>query len=246
MPRLLHVAFSLLVVSVMVAGPWWYKRHHERHFRSLHVVQDGVLYRSGQVDLDGLKTIVRDYRIKTIISLRDGYSPFEQDEVDWSPYAGITHSRIPQREWQDENGGVPAEQGLEEFRKIMRDPVNHPVLIHCFAGIHRTGAYCAIYRMDFQGWSNADAIAEMRALGYTTLDGDRDILGYLERYKPRCNVQVGDLILRAPRHIPPAVQFPLSKELQALEKAAEDHGRPWKVDQPSHLTPDRVHGGIGP
>lgn len=22
--------------------------------------------------------------------------------------------------------------------------------------------------------------------------------------------------------------------------------RPWMVDQPSHLTPDRVHGGIGP
>jgi tyrosine-protein phosphatase SIW14 len=184
MPRLLHVVFTLCVATVMIAGPWWYTHLHDRHFRSLHVVEDGVLYRSGQLDLEGLKTIVRDYRIKTIISLRDGDSTLDQDEVDWAPYAGITHIRIPPRPWQAEDGSVPAEQGLARFREVMDDPRNYPVLIHCFAGIHRTGAYCAVYRMDRQRWSNADAIAEMRTLGYTTLDGDRDILGFLERYRP--------------------------------------------------------------
>ena len=49
------------------------------------------------------------------------------------------------------------------------------MLIHCFAGIHRTGVYCAVYRMDHDGWSNREAIAEMRALGYATLDDDLDV-----------------------------------------------------------------------
>ena len=68
--------------------------------------------------------------------------------------------------------------------KIMRDPANHPVLIHCFAGIHRTGSYCAIYRMEFEHWTNARAIQEVKAFGYTNLDDEEDVLGYLERYQP--------------------------------------------------------------
>jgi tyrosine-protein phosphatase SIW14 len=64
----------------------------------------------------------------------------------------------------------------------MRDPANHPVLIHCFAGIHRTGTFCAVYRMDFQGWSSREAIAEMRTLGFATLDECQDVLGFLEHY----------------------------------------------------------------
>ena len=42
---------------------------------------------------------------------------------------------------------------------VMADPGNYPVLVHCFAGIHRTGAYCAVYRMEFERWDNADAMA---------------------------------------------------------------------------------------
>src|SRR5256885_11207419 len=48
----------------------------------------------------------------------------------------------------------PAERGLQAFRAIMDDPAQQPVLVHCFKGVHRTGAYCAIYRMDYDGWAN--------------------------------------------------------------------------------------------
>jgi len=58
-------------------------------------------------------------------------------------------------------------------------------LVHCFAGIHRTGAFCAIYRMEYEGWTNAGAIAEMKACGYNTLEDEWDVLGYIEKYQPR-------------------------------------------------------------
>jgi protein tyrosine/serine phosphatase len=76
---------------------------------------------------------------------------------------------------------------LAVFRQVLADPANHPVLIHCYAGIHRTGTYCAVYRMDYQQWSNPEAIAELRSLGYATLDGDADVLTFLERYRPTAN-----------------------------------------------------------
>jgi protein tyrosine/serine phosphatase len=65
----------------------------------------------------------------------------------------------------------------------MSDPANHPVLVHCFAGIHRTGAFCALYRMEFDGWSNEQAVQEMKELGYA--DYHRDVFAYLRRYQPR-------------------------------------------------------------
>jgi hypothetical protein len=41
---------------------------------------------------------------------------------------------------------------------------------------------CAVFRMDYQGWANEEAMAEMRTVGYTMLDDHEDVLGYLIRY----------------------------------------------------------------
>jgi hypothetical protein len=38
--------------------------------------------------------------------------------------------------------------------------------------------------MEFEHWSNAEALAEMRLCGYVNLDSELDILGYLEDYRP--------------------------------------------------------------
>jgi tyrosine-protein phosphatase SIW14 len=66
----------------------------------------------------------------------------------------------------------------------MSDPANHPVLVHCFAGTHRTGAYVAVYRMEFDGLTNQQAIAELMANGYTNINEEMDLLGFLEQYQP--------------------------------------------------------------
>ena len=67
----------------------------------------------------------------------------------------------------------------------MADPTNYPVLVHCFAGVHRTGAYCAVYRMEYEHWSNAEAVDEIKAHGYEQIEEQNDILGYLQTYVPR-------------------------------------------------------------
>ena len=79
---------------------------------------------------------------------------------------------------------MPADKGVSLFRDVMNDPKNYPVLIHCYAGVHRTGAFCAVYRMEYEHWTNAQAIAELRACGYRDLDDEWDLLDYLETYEP--------------------------------------------------------------
>ena len=59
---------------------------------------------------------------------------------------------------------LPSERHVIKLLDFVADwDQNSPLLIHCFAGIHRTGPYCAVYRMEYEGWSPAEAIEEIRA-----------------------------------------------------------------------------------
>jgi tyrosine-protein phosphatase SIW14 len=99
---------------------------------------------------------------------------------------GINYYRLPPRRWEMEaNGCVPAEENIRRFLAIMDDPSNYPVLLHCFAGSHRTGAYVAIFRMEYEGWSNRQVLEEMTLYGYENLGEEWDILGFLESYRTR-------------------------------------------------------------
>jgi tyrosine-protein phosphatase SIW14 len=184
MSRVIQVSLGTLIVSSFIAAPIALAFHQQAQTRNFRVVRPGVLYRSGQMTKDGLRRILNDYRIKTVINLRDGLTARDVAEEEFCKSEEINFVRILPSQWGDIGGSVPVEAGVRKFRAIVSDPSNYPVLVHCFAGIHRTGAYCAIYRMEFEHWSNARAIAEMKACGYTNLDEELDILGFMEQYRP--------------------------------------------------------------
>ncbi len=181
--------FRLLIVIAFISGPLLYAVHLKRQTRSFRVVEEGVLYRSGQMTLAGLERTLHDYNIRTVITLRDarneGDQPPDVEEEKYCQKLGIRYVRITPHRWlRSEDGSSQADQNVARFVKIMSDPKNHPVLVHCFAGVHRSGTYSAIYRMEFQKWSNESALAELHALGYDNLFSERDILGYLQSYEP--------------------------------------------------------------
>jgi protein tyrosine/serine phosphatase len=181
--------FALVVIPTLIGGPVAFAFHEQNQRRNFRIVESGVLYRSGQVSLPALKRLVHDYGIRTVITLRDSYlpgkAPPDLAEEEFCRKEDINHVRIPPRRWWSHEGTPPVDEGVQRFLEVMSDPKNYPVLLHCFAGTHRTGAYCAIYRMEFEGWSNAEAIQELKANGYTNLEEEWDILGYLEQYQPK-------------------------------------------------------------
>jgi protein tyrosine/serine phosphatase len=181
--------FGLLTVGVIVGGPLGYSAYRNAHFRSFRVVEPGVLYRSGQLSRVGLERVLHDYGIRTVVTLRDpAVSGKEPDwgEEEFCRQRDLNYVRIPPRPWgRATDGPAPADAGVKAFVEIMADPANHPVLVHCFAGVHRTGACIAVYRMEFDGWSNEQALEELRAGGYHNLDDEPDVLAYLTRYRPR-------------------------------------------------------------
>jgi len=188
MSRALPTILGVLTVLAIIFGPIVFAYHQQNQMRNFRIVREGVLYRSGQMSIAGLERVIHDYGIRTVISLRDHADPAKQaadvKEEQFCRKLDLNFVRIPPRSWEAAEGPAPVEPEVRKFCDILRDPRNHPVLVHCFAGIHRTGAYCAVYRMEFEGWSNARAIGEVKACGYTHLDEEWDILGYLEHFRP--------------------------------------------------------------
>ena len=141
------------------------------HLRNFRTVRRGVLYRSGQLTPTGLDLVLRVYKIRTVVTLRTVRDPGRPYPDAWEEQAcaarGARHVRILPRPWlPDETGEPPAAEAVAEFLRVMDDPANHPVLVHCYAGIHRTGTLAAVYRVEYEGWDADAAIAELEQGGY--------------------------------------------------------------------------------
>jgi tyrosine-protein phosphatase SIW14 len=189
MPARWQFVLAATVLGVVAASPLVYSMNHNWHMRGLRVVEPGKLYRSGQLTPQGFERVLHEQGIKTVITLRTSRTsglPPDTWEEGICAARGVKHVRIVPRVWgADEKGEIPAEQGVKEFLAVMDDPTNYPVLVHCFAGIHRTGTMCAIYRMEYQGWTAERSIEEMEYYGFAPEDMHEHIGGYLRDYQPR-------------------------------------------------------------
>jgi tyrosine-protein phosphatase SIW14 len=181
------LAVTAIVVSIF-GGPYAYSIQRQKHIRNFRVVDDGILYRSAQLSPDGMGRMIHDYGFRSVVSLRfskGGRPPADQWEEEFCAKLGVKHYRI---RLADEEKAAAGDQdifdaGVKQFLEVMRDPKNHPVLVHCYRGVHRTGAQCAVYRMEFNGWSKTEAIEEMRSRGYDVIDDHADLQEFLERFE---------------------------------------------------------------
>ncbi len=190
MPTRWQVCLATVVMALIVAAPLVYSSHQQTHRRNFRVVEDGILYRSGQLTPEGLDRILREKNIRTVISLRGSRQPGNPPPDAWEEAfcqeRGVQFVRLEPRVWgENEKGEIPAQQNVTRFVELLADSQNHPVLVHCFAGIHRTGTLCAIYRMYFQGWPADRAIDEMELYGFAPEDLHEHIAGYLRNYPHR-------------------------------------------------------------
>ena len=62
------------------------------------------------------------------------------------------------------------------------------VLVHCFAGIHRTGVHVAAYRIDRHGWTNAEAMDELRWMGTRRTTFADNLVAFVYALRPRTEV----------------------------------------------------------
>ena len=134
------------------------------------------LYRGAQPDEAGFRKL-KDLGVKTVISFRSYHS--EKKDVE---AAGMTAIQIPVQ--ADVFGSEPpTEEQIRLFFTTLLDPSKQPVYFHCAHGKDRTGTLGALWRIEIDGWTPAEAIEEMQAFGYH--DNFKDLIEYARKYKPR-------------------------------------------------------------
>jgi hypothetical protein len=189
------IAFLLLVVPV-VRYRWVYT-HHKR----LREVTAGVFYRSGAMTAEGFADAVREYHIRTIVNLQDEYADPIVDaayfttrtinESDLCRQLGVRYVFLPPDLISHRFADRERPEAIDRFLNLLDDPDTYPVLIHCRAGLHRTGVMTAVYRMEYQGWSRERAIEEMKDNGFgewPCTSANEYIAQYILSYQPRKKV----------------------------------------------------------
>jgi protein tyrosine/serine phosphatase len=95
------------------------------------------------------------FGIKTVIDLQADGPASERAQVE---KAGMAFHRIPMT-----THVAPTKAQISEFLKIVNDPANQPVYVHCAGGKHRTGVMTAVYRMTNDKWTADQAFKEMKS-----------------------------------------------------------------------------------
>ena len=105
--------------------------------------------------------------VKTVIDLtRDG----RDNERGLVEAVGMKFYRIPMT-----TSDRPSDQAVAEFLKLVTNPANLPVYVHCQGGRHRTGVMTAVYRMTQDGWTADQAYAEMKQYKFEGFPGHPEL-----------------------------------------------------------------------
>lgn len=177
----------VIILVLGVGGKYVYDRHINHNFKT---ITEGKVYKSGVIPPDEIEAYVKKYHIKSIVDLR---FPGTGDDVNNPEVPAelkaekLAVSKIPGVNYFN-NGSdqVPNQKNLDYFYTIMDNPKNYPVLIHCYHGIGRAQLYAAVYRMEYEGWSNEEARAQAAfPLRFSSFDDGKPKGEFLKNYTTR-------------------------------------------------------------
>jgi protein tyrosine/serine phosphatase len=112
-------------------------------------------YRGAQPSAEDLAALAK-LGVKATIDLTDGDG--DSNEARLAEAAGLKFFKIAMN-----TRVVPTLDQVTTFLKIVNDPENQPVYVHCVGGKHRTGVMTAIYRMTQENWTADRAFQEMKS-----------------------------------------------------------------------------------
>jgi protein tyrosine/serine phosphatase len=175
----------------------WYRAAYA-HDKRLRVVVPDRVFRSGQMTAEGFADAFARLGIRTVINVQDDFPDPRLDhdffshetvrESEWCArhgvrYVALSPDLISRRRVGPEHPAV-----IDDFLRVLDDERIYPVLIHCRAGLHRTGVLCAVYRTEYQGWTPAEAFAELKAHGFgdwACTSANDYVKQYVLAYRPR-------------------------------------------------------------
>jgi len=150
---------AALILTLSLSAPGWAEnRIHIDNFGRI----SETYYRGAQPNEHGYADLAK-LGVKTVIDLTaDG----RNDEPGMVRQAGMKFYRIPLTTSERPSGNA-----VTQFLKLVNDPANQPVFVHCQGGRHRTGVMTAVYRMTHDNWTADQAYSEMKQYRFEGFPG---------------------------------------------------------------------------
>ena len=158
--RRVWLAGGVLVVLLGVAGGALAYQAYRLPKRFAAVVE-GHLYRSGDVSPGQLERLQRDYGVRRVVSLLNAEAPVTIAERDAAKRLGLEWYNVP---LPGNGASTPADR--ERIRVLLTDPNAAPTLVHCAAGVNRTGLAVGLYRLHREHWPLERVLAELQSFGF--------------------------------------------------------------------------------
>jgi protein tyrosine/serine phosphatase len=163
------------IVLIVGVVPIFFYRWVYAHDKRLREIIPGRIYRSGQLTADGFADAVERLGIRTIVNLQDDcldpdlpisfWSGRRVKESAWCAKLGVKFVVI-KPDLVSKKTPEKHPEAIDQLLDLLDDESKYPVLIHCRAGLHRTGVLSAVIRMEYQGWTPAEAYRELKAHGF--------------------------------------------------------------------------------
>lgn len=111
------------------------------------------MYRTSQPSPLFLRWLVARREIRTLVNLRGRTPGYES--------AFARRHGLKLFSFDLSASRPPTQEDVERFLRILQDPDNYPLAVHCRNGVDRTGYMIASYRVGVQGWDVNRAAREM-------------------------------------------------------------------------------------
>ncbi|MFT5964781.1 MAG: protein tyrosine phosphatase (PTP) superfamily phosphohydrolase (DUF442 family) [Flavobacterium sp.] len=181
------LGFSIFVLVLLFVGKYVYDMNINHNFET---ITEGKVYKSAVIPPDEIESYVKKYHIKSIVDLRmpgtndlvlnpENPSELQAEKNAVSKIGGVNYFSNPSEQ-------VPNDKNIATFTKIMDNKDNYPVLIHCYHGTGRAEMYSALYRIEYEKFTNEDARKGVRTLiKFSSFDDGTPKGEYLKGYKSR-------------------------------------------------------------
>lgn len=176
MKRRNRITIAVAIATLILGGSYWYFiQYCLPHF---HTVREGTLYRSGQPRGVGLEWL-RVRGIRTLINLRDPDKDGVAEEKAFAEENGLRFYQFPIGSSHE-----ATQDAVKRFLAIVDDKSPRPILVHCSRGKDRSNVLSAIFRIEYDRWSNELALEELYRLGLT-MDSLPAAQNFIRNYRPR-------------------------------------------------------------
>lgn len=150
--RSLLVTALLLPPAATAIVPEFY-----RYPRRFAEVVPGKLYRGGYPSARQIRSLQRDKRIRTVVSMT-GKNPTPRERES---LAAIEELKLDHRRFPMPGNGCGEFDLLDRAADALNQEAAWPLYFHCAAGKQRSNAVLAAYRLKHCGWSLERALSEL-------------------------------------------------------------------------------------